>query len=73
MPRARRLGQPPALRALGLERPKPAPLFPDAAPLVIGCDLDLDVLATARDNGRAAGVSEQVICSAPTSRRCAPR
>ena len=37
-----------------------APLFPDAAPLVIGCDLDLGVLAAARDNGRAAGVAELV-------------
>ena len=50
----------PALAALGIVRPSP-PLFPDAAPLVIGCDLDLAVLAAARDNGRAAGVADQVI------------
>ena len=50
----------PALAALGITRPAAA-LFPDAAPLVIGCDLDLDVLAAARDNGRAAGVADQVI------------
>jgi 23S rRNA G2445 N2-methylase RlmL len=37
------------------------PLFPDAAPLVIGCDLDLDVLAAARDNSRAAGIADQVV------------
>jgi len=37
------------------------PLYPDAQPLVIGCDVDLDVLAAARDNGRAAGVADQVI------------
>jgi 23S rRNA G2445 N2-methylase RlmL len=50
----------PALEALGLTRPA-APLFPDAAPLVIGCDLDLGVLAAARDNARAAGVADQVV------------
>jgi 23S rRNA G2445 N2-methylase RlmL len=50
----------PVLAALGLSRPSP-PLFPDAAPLVIGCDLDLGVLAAARDNARAAGVADQVI------------
>jgi 23S rRNA G2445 N2-methylase RlmL len=50
----------PALAVLGLARPSP-PLFPDAAPLVIGCDLDLGVLAAARDNARAAGVADQVI------------
>lgn len=49
----------PALDALGLARPAP-PLFPDAAPLVIGCDLDLAALADARDNGRAAGVADQI-------------
>ncbi|HEX3763399.1 MAG TPA: hypothetical protein VHW23_32110 [Kofleriaceae bacterium] len=49
----------PALAALGLARPSP-PLYPDAAPLVIGCDLDLAVLAAARDNARAAGVADQV-------------
>lgn len=55
----------PALAALGILPPGPpgraaAPLFPDAAPLAIGCDLDLGVLAAARDNGRAAGVAELV-------------
>ena len=49
----------PALEALGLARPSP-PLFPDAAPLVVGCDHDLAVLAAARDNARAAGVADQV-------------
>lgn len=49
----------PALAPLGLARPA-APLFPDADPLVIGCDVDLDVLAAARDNGRAAGVADRV-------------
>ena len=53
----------PALARLGIIRPGgPAlPLFPDAQPLAIGCDLDLDVLAAARDNGRAAGVADQVV------------
>jgi 23S rRNA G2445 N2-methylase RlmL len=41
------------LRALGLSRDAEA-LYPDADPLVIGCDIDLDVLAAARDNARAA-------------------
>jgi 23S rRNA G2445 N2-methylase RlmL len=50
----------PALAALGISRPAPA-LFPDAAPLAIGCDLDLAVLAAARDNGRAAGVADRVV------------
>jgi 23S rRNA G2445 N2-methylase RlmL len=57
----------PALAALGITGPgrAAAPLFPDpapdAAPLAIGCDLDLDVLAAARDNARAAGVADQVV------------
>jgi 23S rRNA G2445 N2-methylase RlmL len=52
----------PALEALGLGRPpeESGPLFPDAAPLVIGCDLDLEVLAAARDNARDAGVAGQI-------------
>jgi len=43
----------PGLVALGLAR-EAKPLFADATPLAIGCDLDLEVLAIARDNGRAA-------------------
>jgi putative N6-adenine-specific DNA methylase len=52
----------PALAVLGITPPRQpvAPLFPDAAPLVIGCDHDLGVLAAARDNARAAGVAELV-------------
>jgi 23S rRNA G2445 N2-methylase RlmL len=50
----------PALAALGIRRDSP-PLFADAQPLVIGCDRDLDVLAAARDNSRAAGVADQVV------------
>jgi 23S rRNA G2445 N2-methylase RlmL len=42
-----------ALRALGLSRDA-QPLYPDADPLVVGCDIDLDVLAAARDNARSA-------------------
>jgi 23S rRNA G2445 N2-methylase RlmL len=50
----------PTLAALGLDgghpgRP-PEPLFADADPIAIGCDLDLESLAAARDNARAAGV-----------------
>ncbi len=55
----------PALAALGLtssaRASSPAePLFPDADPLVIGCDVDLEVLAAARDNARAAGVADRI-------------
>jgi 23S rRNA G2445 N2-methylase RlmL len=49
----------PTLAALGLARPA-APLFPDADPLVIGCDVDLEVLAAARDNARTAGVERAI-------------
>jgi 23S rRNA G2445 N2-methylase RlmL len=55
------------LAARAVPRPVPgstraaAPLYPDAAPLVIGCDLDLNVLAAARDNARAAGVAADVV------------
>ncbi len=49
----------PTLTALGLGPTTPAaPLFADAAPIVIGCDLDLEVLAAARDNVRAARVTD---------------
>ncbi|MEO8704820.1 MAG: hypothetical protein ABI867_32510 [Kofleriaceae bacterium] len=51
----------PILAALGLEPKGPiVPLFPDATPLAIGCDVDLQVLAAARDNVRAARVTEHV-------------
>jgi 23S rRNA G2445 N2-methylase RlmL len=49
----------PTLAALGLDRPA-TPLYPDAAPLVVGCDVDLEVLAAARDNARAAGCTDDV-------------
>lgn len=57
----------PALHALGLRylphgaiEGEPPPLYPDASPLVIGCDVDLTVLAAARDNARAAGVADEI-------------
>ncbi len=57
----------PGLTALGIRHVsadatslEAAPLYADAAPLVIGCDIDLDVLAAARDNARAARVAEQI-------------
>ncbi len=54
----------PMLGALGIRDPREpnttAALFPDAAPVVIGCDLDLQVLAAARDNSRAAGVGDAI-------------
>lgn len=57
----------PALEALGIKYVAPdaacldaQPLYPDASPLVIGCDIDLDVLAAARDNARAARAAEAI-------------
>jgi putative N6-adenine-specific DNA methylase len=57
----------PALRALGInyvpegaQGLDPQPLYADAAPLVVGCDIDLDVLAAARDNARAARCAEAI-------------
>lgn len=50
----------PTLAALGLDRPDAQPLFPDASPIVVGCDTDLEVLAYARDNGRRAGVGDSI-------------
>jgi 23S rRNA G2445 N2-methylase RlmL len=61
----------PALAALGLARPAGppdasgppgagGPLFPDADPFVVGSDVDLEVLAAARANARAAGVAEHI-------------
>jgi 23S rRNA G2445 N2-methylase RlmL len=59
-----------ALAARGVPRPPPStiapswgwpayrePMYPDAAPLAIGCDLDIGVLAKARDNGKRAQVA----------------
>lgn len=48
-----------ALTPLGLARPA-QPLYPDAAPLVIGCDHDITALAAARDNARAAGCADAI-------------
>ncbi|HEY6034965.1 MAG TPA: hypothetical protein VIV58_11915 [Kofleriaceae bacterium] len=50
----------PALQALGLAQPGAEPLYADAAPLVVGCDVELDVLAAARDNARAAKIGDAV-------------
>jgi 23S rRNA G2445 N2-methylase RlmL len=47
----------PTLAALGIDRPA-QPLFADSDPLVVGCDIDIEVLAAARDNARAARVNE---------------
>jgi len=47
------------LGVLGLNRPA-QPLYPDAAPLVVGCDVDLQVLAGARENARVAKVTDLV-------------
>jgi len=50
----------PVLQALGLAQPGAEPLYGDAAPLVVGCDVELDVLAAARDNARAAKIGDAV-------------
>ena len=53
----------PTLNVLGIRPPEGArtgPLYPDADPVVIGCDVDLQVLATARDNARRAGVADRI-------------
>jgi len=62
----------PVLAALGLDRDA-APLFADADPLVIGCDLELDVLAAARDNARAAGVANQITLQRADVARLTPQ
>jgi len=54
----------PALSALGITPPggrTAEPLFGDATPVVVGCDIDLEVLAAARDNARMAGVADDVV------------
>jgi 23S rRNA G2445 N2-methylase RlmL len=49
----------PALEVLGIAR-ESQPLFADASPLVVGCDVDLEALAAARDNARDAGVATDI-------------
>jgi len=65
------------LGVLGLRGPhpeeKPAPLFPDAKPLVIGCDIDLQVLAAARDNARSAAVTDDVVWQRADVRTLTPQ
>jgi putative N6-adenine-specific DNA methylase len=54
----------PALSALGIGPPDARsvePLFADSRPFVVGCDVDLEVLAAARDNARDAGVERDVV------------
>jgi 23S rRNA G2445 N2-methylase RlmL len=50
----------PGLRALGLEGETPAAPLYDADPVVIGCDVELDMLAAARDNARSAKVGDAI-------------
>jgi 23S rRNA G2445 N2-methylase RlmL len=51
----------PALRALGISfNDDPDDLYSDASPLVVGADIDLDVLSAARDNARAARVGDAI-------------
>jgi 23S rRNA G2445 N2-methylase RlmL len=65
----------PTLGALGLGPPggrAAEPLFADADPLVVGCDVDLEVLAAARDNARAAGVADRITWQRADVARLAP-
>ena len=49
----------PYLKPIKLDRDEQAvPLWPESAPLVIGCDMDLEVLRAAKENARAAGVTD---------------
>jgi 23S rRNA G2445 N2-methylase RlmL len=63
-----------ALAARGMSRPVPStvsprwswpahrePMYPQDKPLVIGCDLDVGVLAKARDNGKRAQISPYAV------------
>jgi 23S rRNA G2445 N2-methylase RlmL len=63
-----------ALAARGVPRPSPStvsahwqwpgyrePMYPEAAPLVVGCDLDIEVLAKARDNGKRAQIATDAV------------
>ena len=49
----------PTLAALGLAGAKAEDLY-DTTPVVIGCDIDHDVLAAARDNARAAKAGDAI-------------
>lgn len=60
------------LTALGFAR-KAEPLYPDADPIVVGCDIDLDALAAARDNARAAGVADRVTWQRADAARLSPQ
>ena len=65
---------PAALAALGLGKPdKPTALFADSSPIVIGCDVDISVLAIARDNARAAGVADEVTWQRGDARALNPK
>jgi 23S rRNA G2445 N2-methylase RlmL len=61
----------PGLKGLGLSR-SADPLYPDADPLVVGCDIDLDVLAAARDNARAARCEQAITWQRTDVTRLAP-
>lgn len=60
------------LTALGFAR-RAEPLYPDADPIVVGCDIDLDALAAARDNARAAGVADQITWQRADAARLSPQ
>jgi 23S rRNA G2445 N2-methylase RlmL len=51
----------PTLDALGLGTGAAPSLFPDSSPMVIGCDIDVNVLAAARDNARRAQLDDAVV------------
>lgn len=47
-------------------------MFPDAEPLVIGCDIDVGVLAKARDNGKRAGIAANAVWQRADVARLSP-
>jgi 23S rRNA G2445 N2-methylase RlmL len=50
-------GAPRSTREFGKDA---AALWPDASPFVVGCDIELDVLASARDNAKAARAGDAI-------------
>ena len=61
---ARGIARPGLLGLAGLDAndgQAPPPLFADASPLAIGCDVDLNVLRMASDNARAAEVEQDIV------------
>ncbi len=48
------------------------PMFGEAKPLVVGCDIDIGVLAKARDNGKRAGIAQNAVWQRADVARLSP-